>query len=62
MMIAQDFDAPFSSLCDERRLCFERLIEGADFDFEMLLYCAPRHRRIVRGGEAQNLYRLRQRR
>ena len=25
MMIAQDFDVPFSSLCDERRLCFERL-------------------------------------
>ena len=24
MMIAQDFDAPFSSLCDEWRLYFER--------------------------------------
>ena len=43
---------PFLAYATNGASTLNALIEGADFNFEMLLYCAPWHRRIVRDGEA----------
>ena len=43
---------PFLAYATNGASTLNALIEGVDFDFEMLLYCAPGHRRIVRDGEA----------
>ena len=42
---------PFLAYATNGASTLNALIEGADFDFEMPLYCAPWHRRIVRGGK-----------
>ena len=42
---------PFLAYATNGASTLNALIEGVDFDFEMLLYCAPRHRRIVCDGK-----------